>query len=96
MRAWFQVKHHELAKCRIAVAVDFGEEAFAGYCSTLGAPAARYFEKGGRECRRQWVVRREANVRLFRALWRQLRDVEEGEVREVTGQMPRKAAKVAA
>lgn len=92
MRAWFQVKHPTLAKCRIAVVVDVGESAFAGYAQTLGAPASRYFEKGGRECRRQWIVRREANVRLFRALWRQLRDAEEGEVREVTGQMPAKAA----
>lgn len=92
MRAWFQIKHPTLAKCRIVVAVDVGEKPFAGYAETLGATAVRYFEKGGRECRRQWIVRREANVRLFRALWRQLRGAEEGEVREVTGQMPQKVA----
>jgi len=87
MKAWFRIRKQELARCEIALVVDVGETGFSGYGESLGAPAARYFEKGGRECARQWIVRRKANPILFRSLWRQLRDVGEGDVRQVVGRM---------
>jgi hypothetical protein len=98
VRAWFQVKGNTtLDEMRIAVVVDIGEPHFSLWSQRLGAPAARYFEKGGRERRRQWIVRRESNPLVFRALLRQLRHTKEGEVVEVTPKMPaRKPAEVAA
>jgi hypothetical protein len=89
MRAWFQVKGNAtLEEMRIAVVVDIGELHFSLWSQRLGAPAAHYFSKDGSECRRQWIVRREANPLVFRALLRQLRGTKEGEVVEVVARMP--------
>lgn len=87
------VKTNALVTTEIAVVVDVGEAGFSAYEEVLGAPATRYFEKGGRECRRQWIVRHGSNPRIFRALIRQLRGKDEGEVVEVVAKMPSRVKK---
>lgn len=87
------VKTNALSTTEIALVVDVGEAGFAAYEEILGAPASRYFEKSVSECRRQWSVRHGSNPRIFRALIRQLRGKDEGEVAEVAAKMPPRVKK---